>query len=103
MLSDSILTKAMHRIAWFVLAVTFLSSASASQSQTVSANFANRSGLTPWVPSGFFSVGGTGSNIRDPGTIETLTAAGLKGTRIWIPLQQVYATSTANFSFLDSI
>jgi PKD repeat protein len=103
MLSNSILTKAMHRIAWFVLAVAFLSSASASQSQTVSANFANRSGLTPWVPGGIFSVGGTGSSITDPGTIQTLRDAGLEGTRIWIPLQQVYATSTANFSYLDSI
>jgi len=101
MLFNSIRPKAMHRIVWFVFAFALISSVSVSQSQTVSANFASRSGLTPWVPSGIFSVGGTGSTISDPGTIKTLTNAGLDGTRIWISLAGIYAKSTANFNSLD--
>ncbi|MGC1297689.1 MAG: PKD domain-containing protein [Alloacidobacterium sp.] len=93
----------MHlRTFWLVLVVASLGSASAVQSQTVSANFGNLSGSTPVVPSGLFSIGGTGSNIQDQGPISTLTTAGLYGTRFWIPLEQIYATSTANFSLLDA-
>jgi hypothetical protein len=70
--------------------------------QTVSADFGNRSGSTPAVPVGIFSVGGTGTApVTDPSTINILTSAGLDRTRIWIPLSQIYATSSANFSYLD--
>jgi PKD repeat protein len=102
MIVVSIFPKAMHvRFVWLALAVAVLASNSPSQSQTVSANFGNRSVSTPVVPSGIFSVDGTGSTITDQGTISTLTSAGLSGTRFWIPLQQIYANSTANFNYLD--
>ena len=74
----------------------------ASRAQTVTADFGGRSGSTGTIPAGFFAVGGTGDSLTDPGGITTLTSAGLTGTRFWIGLQQVYATSTPNFTVLDS-
>ncbi len=72
------------------------------QAQTVTVDFGGRSGSTAVVPSGFFSVGGIGDPLADPVAIATLTSAGLNRTRFWIGLQQVYATSTPDFSVLDS-
>jgi hypothetical protein len=89
------------RFAWRMLVVAFLGTALAVQSQTVTANFGNRSGSTAFVPSGLFSVGGTGSTITDPGTINTLAAAGLNGTRFWVNLQSIYAKKNPNFNSLD--
>jgi hypothetical protein len=95
-------TKTVHlHFAWLMLAVAFVGNAPAVQSQTVSANFGNRSGSTAVVPSGLFSVGGTGTTITDPGTINRLTTAGLSGTRFWINLRSIYATTTPNFNSLD--
>lgn len=102
MLQNSIFPKVIHtRFFGLVLTAALLWGASAAQSQTVSANFGNRSGATSVVPSGLFAVGGTGSSVTDQSPISTLTTAGLNETRFWIPLQQIYATSTPNFSFLD--
>jgi hypothetical protein len=72
------------------------------QAQTVTADFGGRSGLTAAVPAGVFAVGGMGDSLTNPRGIATLTSAGLTGTRFWIGLQQVYATSTPNFAVLDS-
>jgi PKD domain/Glycosyl hydrolases family 39 len=103
MFVDSIFCKAMHlRTFWLVLAVASLGSAFAVQSQTVSANFGNRSGATPVVPSELFSIGGAGVDIVEQSTLNTLTTAGITGTRLWISLPQIYATSTANFGSLDA-
>ena len=89
-----------------ILASTvFLVVAAASfpgQAQTVTADFGGRSGSTAVVPSGFFSVGGIGDPLADPAAIATLTSAGLNRTRFWIGLQQVYATSTPDFTVLDT-
>lgn len=90
------------RFSWLVLAVASLLSASAGQSQTITADFAGRSGATPSVPSGLFSVGGVGSTVQASTPLNLMTTAGLNRTRFWVPLQQVYATSTPNFSYLDS-
>jgi hypothetical protein len=72
------------------------------QAQTVTADFGGRTVSTAAVPSGIFAVGGIGSSVTAQGPLGELTAAGLNGTRFWIPLQQIYATSTANFSYLDA-
>ncbi len=72
------------------------------QAQTVTADFGGRSGSTAVVPGGFFSVGGIGDPLADPVAIATLTSAGLNRTRFWIGLQQVYATSTPDFTVLDT-
>ena len=100
---NSILCKAiLIRSSLLVLSLASLLGASSVQSQTVSADFGGRSGATPVIPSGIFSVGGTGTNaVSDQGTISTFTTAGLDRTRIWIPLDQVYATSTPDFRFID--
>lgn len=84
------------------LAVATLFGASAAQSQTVWANFAGRSGATKPVPAGLFGIGGTGSTVRGQAPINLITTAGMNQTRFWIPLSQVYATSTPNFSAIDS-
>jgi PKD repeat protein len=90
------------RASLLVLSLASLMGASTLQSQTVSADFGSRSGASPAVPSGLFSVGGLGTNsASDSGTISTFTSAGLNRTRIWISLQTIYATSSANFSSLD--
>jgi len=100
----SIILKAMHiHTAAIALAVASLVVTSAVQSQTVSANFSNRSGATRVVPSGIFGVGGLGSTLSDQGTISRLTAEGLDGSRFWIQLQTVYAKSTPNFASLDKV
>jgi PKD repeat protein len=102
MLQSSIFPKGIHtRFFGLLLAAASLWGASVAQSQTVSANFGNRSGATPVVPSGLFSANGIGNDVVDPTSISTLTSAGLDRTRFWVPLTQVYATSTANFSVLD--
>ena len=87
---------------WLVLSLAGMLGVSALHAQTVSADFGNRSGSTPVVPAGIFSAGGTGTApVNSQSTIGLFTAAGIDRTRIWIPLDQVYATSTANFSYLD--
>ncbi len=87
---------------WLVLSLAGMLGVSALHAQTVSANFGNRSGSTPAVPAGIFSAGGTGTApVNSQSTIGLFTAAGIDRTRIWIPLDQVYATSSANFSYLD--
>lgn len=99
---DTMFRKAICiRLFWLVLAVASLLGASAVQSQTVSADFGGRNGATPVIPSGLFSVGGTGSSLQNRNAISTLTTAGLNEARFWISLQQIYATSTPNFSQLD--
>src|SRR5579859_4049512 len=90
------------RICGLALAVTMLFSAFSAQSQTVSANFANRSGATKPVPAGLFGVGGTGSTVRNQAPVNLIATAGMNQTRFWISLAQVYATSTPNFSSVDS-
>lgn len=99
---NSVFGKARYaRFFGFLVAVTSLLGATVVQSQTVSADFSNRSGATPWIPSGLFAIGGMGSAVQDPTSINTMKSAGLDGTRIWISLAQIYATSTPNFSYLD--
>jgi hypothetical protein len=90
------------RVCGLALAVATLFGGSAAQSQTVSANFAGRNNATHPVPAGLFSVGGTGSTIRATAPVNLITSAGLNQTRFWISLSQVYATSTPNFSNIDS-
>jgi hypothetical protein len=90
------------RICGLALAAATLFGASAAQSQTVSANFAGRSGATKPVPAGLFGIGGTGSTVRNQAPVNLITTAGLNQTRFWIPLSGVYATSTPNFSNIDS-
>ena len=85
----------------FALAFTSLLSVSVVQSQTVSADFGNRSGATPVVPGGFFGIGGVGTSLSDMGTISRLTAAGLNETRFWISLSQIYAQENPNFRSID--
>ncbi len=84
-----------------IFAVASILGTGTAQSQSISADFGNRTGSTPLVPSGLFSVGGVGSTLSDLGTISRLTAAGLNETRLWVSLQQIYATSTPNFDALD--
>jgi len=71
------------------------------QAQTVSANFGNRNGATPVVPSGIFSIGGIGTTLKDPGTINRLTEVGLDETRIWIELAEIYSKKKPYFGRLD--
>jgi hypothetical protein len=106
MFVDSIVPKVMRlRVAWLVLVAALPGGTFVGQSQTVSANFADRSGSTPVVPGGLFSIGGSGSSVTDLSAISTLTMAGLNGTRFWIPLQQIYPSaknkSETDFDFLD--
>jgi PKD domain/Glycosyl hydrolases family 39 len=89
-------------LAGLAVIVALLGNVSSGQSQTVTANFGGRSVSTPAVPTGLFAVGGVGTTLTAQGPVGQLTAAGLNQTRFWIPLQQVYATSTANFGYLDS-
>lgn len=90
------------RLCGLVLAVASLLSPSAARAQSVTADFAGRSGNTPVVPAGLFAVGGTGSTVQNSSAINLLTTAGLDRTRFWVSLQQVFATSTPNFNYLDS-
>ena len=90
------------RICALALAVATLFGAPAAQSQTVSANFAGRSGATKQVPAGLFGIGGTGYTVRGQAPVNLITTAGLNQTRFWITLSQLYATSTPDFSFVDS-
>jgi hypothetical protein len=89
------------RLFGLALTAASLCAASAIQAQTVSADFGGRNGATPAVPSGIFSVGGVGSSLKDSNAISALTTAGLNETRYWIRLDQVYASSTPNFSAVD--
>jgi PKD domain/Glycosyl hydrolases family 39 len=90
------------RLCSLVLAAASLLGLSAAHAQTVTADFAGRSGSTPVVPAGLFSVGGTGSTVQNSSAINLLTTAGLDRTRFWVSLQQIFATSTPNYSYLDS-
>ena len=102
MFAPLVCLKATRVLACF-FAVGLLYCTSFSESQTVTANFGGRSGSTPTVPSGLFSIGGAGSSIKQPGPLSTLTTAGLNGTRLWVPLQQIYANKTKpNFNYLDN-
>jgi len=74
---------------------------SVAQSQTVSADFGDRSGTTPVVPSGMFAVGGIGSTLSDRGAINALAAAGINETRFWIDLSQIYSKNNPTFKALD--
>lgn len=99
---NSASNKARHaRISWLIIAIASFCFVSTTQSQTVSADFANRSGATPWVPSGIFAIGGMGSTVQDPTALSRVAAAGLDGTRVWIPLPQIFATSTPYYGYLD--
>lgn len=71
-----------------------------TQAQTVAADFGNRSGVTPVIPIGMISVGGTAS--MPPAAISTMTASTLNQTRVWISIPQIYATPIADFSVLHS-
>jgi hypothetical protein len=91
------------RVAWLLVGGGLLLYSLSSHSQTVNANFGSRSGSTSAVPAGLFSVGGAGSSINQQGPLGTLTAAGLDRTRIWVPLQQIFANSSKpNFNYLDN-
>jgi PKD repeat protein len=96
------LRAARARVAWALIAVGLLFNSSSSHSQTINVNFGSRSGSTPAVPAGLFSIGLGGATVNQRGPLGTLTAAGLDRTRIWIPLQQIYANkNNPNFSYLD--
>jgi hypothetical protein len=106
MFLDSIAQKGIRfHVVGLLLAAALSFIASAVHSQTVSANFDDRSGSTRAVPSGLFSIGGSGSSVTDLSAISTLTTAGLNGTRFPIPLQQIYPKaknkSKADFDYLD--
>jgi len=88
----------------FALALAFALGEAVARPQTVSADFGDRHGWTPVVPSGMFGVGGVGSTLSDPGTIGRLTAAGLSGTRFEISLWEIYKTKKKPyFRSLDRI
>jgi hypothetical protein len=72
-----------------MLTVTLLP-VSVAQAQTVTADFAYRSGATPIVPSGILGVGGIGSSLSEQGAINRLATAGINETRFWIDLSQIY-------------
>ncbi|HEY7406165.1 MAG TPA: PKD domain-containing protein, partial [Candidatus Angelobacter sp.] len=95
------LRQILTRIGCLLLFAAMLVSASISRAQTVSADFGGRTASTPVVPKGLFAVNGVGSTLSDTGAINTLTSAGLDGTRFWIEMDQVYAKSTPDFSYLD--
>ena len=96
------LRAARARVAWALIAVGLLFNSSSSHSQTINVNFGSRSGSTPAVPAGLFSIGLGGATVNQRGPLGTLTAAGLDRTRIWIPLQQIYVNKNKpNFSYLD--
>jgi hypothetical protein len=102
MLIKLVLSRQIHGTCLLIVfAVASILGTVTAQSQSISADFGNRTGSTPVVPSGLFSVGGVGSTLSDMGTISRLTAAGLNGTRLWVSLQQIYATQTPNFNTLD--
>jgi PKD repeat protein len=106
MFLDSIAQKGIRfHVVGLLLAAALSFIASAGHSQTVSANFDNRNTSSPVIPSGLFSIGGSGTSVTDLGAISTLTAAGLNETRFWIPLQQIYPhakhKSKADFDYLD--
>ena len=86
---------------WLTLLVALLLTASALRAQTVTADFGGRSVSTAAIPSGLFAIG-TGASVMPQGPLAQVKDAGLTGSRFWIPLQQVYATSTPNFSYLDA-
>ena len=83
------------------LLIAVLASCLTLRGQAVSADFGGRTASTPTVASGIFAVNGVGSTLSDSGAINTLTTAGLNGTRFWISMQQVFASPTPNFSYLD--
>src|SRR5215813_6964033 len=85
----------------FALIAMWLLCVSVSQSQSVSADFGDRSGTTPVVPSGMFAVGGIGSTLSDRGAINALAAAGINQTRFWIDLSQIYSKKDPSFKSLD--
>ncbi len=91
----------LTRMGCLLLFAAMLVCASISRAQTVSADFGGRTTSTPVVPTGIFAVNGVGSTLSDTGQINTLARAGLNGTRIWIEIDQVYATSTPNYSYVD--
>ena len=73
--------RVLSRVAWLPLVPAMLFGAASSQAQTVTADFAYRSGSTPAIPSGFLGVGGTGSTVSAQGPVSTITSAGLNETR----------------------
>lgn len=89
-------------LSFALVVVISLLSSSIAESQTVSADFGYRSATTPIVPSGLFAVGGVGTDLKDQGSINSLAAAGINETRIWIWLSQDFATENPNFNHLDS-
>jgi PKD repeat protein len=101
LLTTQIFRQTTTRIGCLLLSVVLLAGAFVSQAQTVSADFGGRTASTPAVPTGILAVNGVGSTLNDSGAISTLTTSGLNGTRFWIPMQQIFATSTPNFSYLD--
>lgn len=92
----------LHTAGIAALAVASLGVTSTLQSQSVTANFDNRSGASPVVPSGIFTIDGLGSSLIDQGTISRLTGVGLNETRLFIWLPQIYASTSPNFNVLDS-
>ena len=94
------LSKILARIGCLLLFAAMLFGVSTSQAQTVSADFSNRNGSTPAVPSGLFGANGSGVNVSGA-AVSQLTNAGLTGTRIWVSVHDIYATATPNFSSLD--
>jgi PKD repeat protein len=91
----------LPRVVWLVLLLVVLFGSN-SQSQSISADFSNRNGSTPAVPTNLFGANGTGVGVSAPGPVSQLTNAGLVGTRIWVDVGQIYANpSSPNFSSVD--
>lgn len=90
------------RVAWLIVGGGLFLCAPSGHPQTVSANFGSRSGSTPAVPAGLFSVGGSGSTITEQGPLGTIAAAGFDQMRIWVDLHQIFANPSAPyFNALD--
>jgi hypothetical protein len=68
--------------------------------QTVTADFASRSGGTT-IPAGFVAVGGMNNLAAAP--LSLMVNAGLDRTRMFLSLDTIYKTGTANFASADTL
>ena len=81
----------LPRIVWLVLLLVVLFGSN-SQSQSISADFSNRNGSTPAVPTNLFGANGTGVGVTAPGPVSQLTNAGLVETvsgSMWVKFMQI--------------
>jgi PKD repeat protein len=94
-------SQVQSRIAWLVVLLVVLLGSN-MQAQSISADFSNRNGATPVVPTNLFGANGTGVGVTAPGPVSQLMNAGLVGTRIWVDVGQIYANaSSPSFSSVD--